>query len=152
MTTYPSSEARSSKIRVTQSAIDRHGGFKSFAKKWITGEVKSTDLVEITEDGKPIVSGEFLFELKATHGFPLEMALDRIMEVGAVVNWPEFIECARRNGWWDFQTYDCINHAMQDAEWPRDTQQEIQRRFQLYVMKNRHPKMIPKVASEGGPQ
>lgn len=29
-----------------------------------------------------------------------------INEYGFMIDWPEFIEAARRNKWWDFQTYD----------------------------------------------
>ena len=47
-----------------------------------------------------IVSGAFVFELKATHGLPLEMAIDRIiLEKNMRISWADYIEAARQNGW-----------------------------------------------------
>lgn len=96
----------------------------------------------ITEDGKTMFRGDVLFELKATHGLPLDFALDSIInDRGMAVNWPEFIETARRNEWWDFQTYDVLLHAMEDAQVPKDIYNDIKRGFQRYVMMYPHPKM-----------
>lgn len=87
-------------------------------------------------------SGAKLFELKNTHGLPFDFILDRVMnQLGMMVSWVEFIETARKNGWWDFQTYDAICHALADAEIPRDTIEEIKKRFQFYVLKHPHPMM-----------
>ena len=84
--------------------------------------------------------GDFLFELKATHGFPLDFALDRILnQEKLVVEWVSFIEAARTNGWWDFKTYEVLVHALMDAEVDRDLAQGILDRFKIYVVKNRHP-------------
>lgn len=89
-----------------------------------------------------IFSGDKLFEMKATHGFPLEMALDRIINgKKLVVNWAEFIESARQNDWWDFQTYEVICHAMEDADISKDVQQQIKLGFQKYVLTHEHPRM-----------
>ena len=41
-----------------------------------------------TIDGKPMFDGAVLFELKATHGFPLDFSLDRIINQGGCsVDW-----------------------------------------------------------------
>jgi hypothetical protein len=95
----------------------------------------------ITVDGKIMFRGDVLFELKATHGFPLDFALDSIInDKGMAVNWPEFIETARKNQWWDFQTYDVILHAMEDAQIPKDIYNGIKYGFQRYVMKYPNPR------------
>ena len=81
--------------------------------------------------------GDVLFELKATHGFPLDFALDLIL-VGErlVISWVPFIEAARKNGWWDFQTYQVLCHAMEQAQLPLEMQAGIKARFQIYVLEN----------------
>ena len=82
-----------------------------------------------------LFSGAFLFHLKTTHGFPLDFALDRIVNVeGIAVDWPEFVEEARRNKWWDFQTFEAIEHAMVDAELPRDYREAVRLRLMKYIL------------------
>lgn len=56
-----------------------------------------------------------LFELKATHGLPLEVAIDRISEDGFSIDWCGFIDCARLNGWYDFRTLKLIEQALNDC-------------------------------------
>lgn len=83
-----------------------------------------------------IFPGALLFDLRSTHGLPLDFALDRIMNVEHMpVEWPGFIEAARANGWWDFQTFEVVQHALIDAQVPRDTTHAILQRFKLYVLK-----------------
>jgi alanyl-tRNA synthetase len=89
-----------------------------------------------------LFSGEALFELKATYGFPLDFALDRIInDYHLAVDWVAFIKCARKNEWWDFQTLKVIEEALQDASLPSGMAEAIITRFKLYVMKHPHPKM-----------
>lgn len=96
----------------------------------------------VTEDGKKMFRGDVLFELKATHGFPLDFALDRIIsQEGMAVDWVAFIEAARKNKWWDFQTYEAIDHAMVDAMITKDSRKAILDRFKLYVLRVPHPVM-----------
>lgn len=96
---------------------------------------------KFTGEGRVVFSGDALFDLKATHGFPLDFALDKIInDAGYVVDWVAFIEAARRSDWWDFQTLNVIEHAMTDAELPKDMQIAIVERFKLYVISNPHPK------------
>ncbi len=90
--------------------------------------------VGLTEDDKPIFSGEKLFNLKATHGLPLDFAVDRIFERGYVVGWPDFIEAARLNKWYDYQTYEAISHAVADAMLPKESQEAILAGCRLYIM------------------
>ena len=90
--------------------------------------------VGLTEDDKPIFDGGKLFDLKATHGLPLDFAVDRIFERGYVVGWPDFIEAARRNKWVDYQTYEAISHAVADAMLPKETQEGILAGCRLHIM------------------
>ena len=91
-------------------------------------------------DNTLVFDGALLFELKATHGFPLDFALDKIInDKKMVVSWVNFIDVARQNKWWDFQTYEVICHAMVDAMLPRNMHEEIKHRFQVYVLKFPHP-------------
>lgn len=86
--------------------------------------------------------GQKLFDLKTVHGFPLDFALDKIInQKKRVVCWPQFIKAARKNNWWDFQTYEVICHAMADAEIPKDIQEGFKQGFQRYVLAHPHPKL-----------
>jgi hypothetical protein len=87
-------------------------------------------------------SGATLFGLKATHGLPLGFALDRIINTaGVAVEWPSFIEAARKNGWWDYQTYEVLCHGLEDGDIPKDVQAGIRSGFQRYVLAHPHPSM-----------
>lgn len=88
----------------------------------------------------PIFPGDKLFDLKAAHGMPLDFALDRIInEGGFAVDWVGFVDTARLNGWWDFQTYKSICSSMEDAMLPRTTQAGIKERLRLYILSKPHP-------------
>lgn len=119
-------------------------GVSDFLSSLASRETLPDGVVGLTDGGTAIFRGDVLFEMKATHGFPLDFALDRIInEKGFVVDWVAFIEAARRNKWWDFQTYEVICHAMEDAMLPKDMQAAIRERFQLYVLAYPHPMMTP---------
>ena len=92
----------------------------------------------MTIDGKPLFDGAELFELKATHGFPLDFVLDRIInEEGWAIHWPGFIDAARRNQWPDYRTLRVAKEALIDAYLPRGMADAIEARFKLYVLE--HP-------------
>ena len=82
------------------------------------------------------VAGWFLFDLKATHGLPIDFALDKIMEHKATVEWPSFIERARKCGRWDFQTYRELSHALEDSSVGRGARKDILDGFKRYVLAN----------------
>ena len=91
---------------------------------------------------QPIFCGGTLFELTATHGLPIDVALDRLVnDKKFAIDWISFVETARSNGWWNFQTYDVICQAMADALIDADLQSSIKTRLQLYITQNPHPKM-----------
>jgi len=95
--------------------------------------------VPLNVDGKPVFRGEVLYALKATHGFPLDFALDRIFSAGWVVDWVAFIEAARRDGRWDYQTLKDLQHAFEDIQLDKATMKAIIDRFKIYVTNNEHP-------------
>jgi alanyl-tRNA synthetase len=100
------------------------------------------DVVGFTVDGKPMFNGSVLFELKVTHGLPLDFALDRIInDLGMAVDWVAFIESARKHKWWDYQTYALITHSMTDAGISRELRESITSGFQAYVVTYPHPLM-----------
>ena len=82
-------------------------------------------------------SGKTAFELKATHGLPLDVVVDRvIVQNQTPINWPEFISTARKNLRWDFQTISDIENALIDADVDRNVAAEIVSRCKLWVMQN----------------
>jgi alanyl-tRNA synthetase len=85
--------------------------------------------------------GVKLFELKATHGLPLDVAVDRIINTERmVIDWQGFIDQARLQGWYDFQTLDVAEQALTDADVPRDYRDAAVLRMKSYIMENRHAK------------
>ena len=97
-----------------------------------------------TADRAPLFDGASFFELKSAHGLPWDMALDEIVtKRGLAVDWVGVIEAARKNGWWDFQLYESLGHAMVDAELPHAMRSAICQRFQRYVLAHPHPKARP---------
>ena len=90
-----------------------------------------------------LFSGKTLFELKATHGLPLDITINEVIIVRKMkITWDEYIECARINNWWDFQIIDSIEIALQDSGLEKDMISEIINRTKLYMLKYIHPKMI----------
>lgn len=93
-------------------------------------------------EGSPLFSGDVLFKLKTTHGFPWSMAFDLILvQQGLLVDWAAFIEAARRDDWWDFQLYEAVCHALVDAEIPSEMQAALRQKFKRYFLTHPHPKM-----------
>ena len=86
-----------------------------------------------------LFSGSALFELKATHGIPWDITLEHVLSKGYAVNWCEFIDCARKNKWWDFQTLEAITFVLQDVIEDKEVVQAIIDRMKLYILSNPHP-------------
>ena len=84
-----------------------------------------SDIVGVTTDGKRVFSGKALFDMKATHGLPLDFALHIIKDAGGVVDWISFIDAARKNKWWDFQTLPVIAQCTSDAGYTQEEQDAI---------------------------
>ena len=95
------------------------------------------EIINITESGNKVFPGNVLFNFKATNGFPLDLAIHRIIaEAGLAIGWVDFIEAARSNKWYDFQTYEVITHALEDAMLPKPYIEGVKTRFQAYVLAN----------------
>lgn len=84
--------------------------------------------------------GVTLFRLKDAHGMALEEAVDRIMNSAKmVVDWPGFIEAARKQGWHDFMTVEVITNALVNADVPLAIREDIITRCKEYVLVNLLP-------------
>ena len=125
--------------RVDEQGAQKRNAHKA-SKSFISGN--DEDVFMVTVDARLVVDGKFLFELHATHGFPLSFAVDRVFSCGYEIDWVGFIEAARGNGRWDFQTHDSILHALEDAEVQKEKVKAIMDRFKVYVMRNPHPMMV----------
>lgn len=86
----------------------------------------------------PMFSGKKLFELKATHGLPLDVAITKIFDDSTQtrIDWAEFIETARSNGWWDYQTIEVMEIALTDSDVLRDYRDDVLQRAKLYMLTN----------------
>lgn len=86
--------------------------------------------------------GDKLFQLKATHGMPLENSLDILMNQQSLkIDWVGFIDEARKNQWWDFQTIEAVEQALVDATVDRLHIEHILARMRAYMLIKRHPAM-----------
>jgi hypothetical protein len=85
-------------------------------------------------NGLEIYQGKKLFELKATHGLPLDIALDHLFAAGVSIDWTGFIDCARSNGWYDFKIIALIETSLEDCLIDRDTKLAIVERSKAYIM------------------
>jgi len=98
------------------------------------------EIQRFTEDGKTLFHGGTMFELKATHGVPLDFLLDKIVnEFGFAVSWIDFIEQSRKNGRWDFQTIKEIDYGLKDAMIDRQYAEGILIRCKIYMTQVAHP-------------
>ena len=105
--------------------------------------IDSRDGVKRTSEEKNLFDGAYLFQLKASQGLPLDMAIDTIMNVWKFrITWVDFIEAARINKWWDFQTFEAIKHGLEDAGIPKDIRFAILERVMLYILDNPRIKEI----------
>lgn len=86
-----------------------------------------------------LYNGSMIFELKATHGLPLDFVFDEVINKQKLsIDWVGFIEAARRNKWWDFQIYDLIEYSLRDSDVNKELTEGILFRFKIYVMKHPH--------------
>lgn len=91
--------------------------------------------MRVTTEGRPVFCGHELFRLKAEVGFPLDFALDRIInDERMAVDWVGFVEAARAGGWFDFQTLPTIEHALSDAGVKRAVAAGIVVRVKAHMM------------------
>lgn len=83
-----------------------------------------------------VFSGKLLFELKATHGLPLDITLHEVLVRRSLrVDWVEFIQTGRNNGWWDYQIIEAIEVGLADAGVPPDDVSAIVTRAKLWMQK-----------------
>lgn len=89
--------------------------------------------------------GAKLFQLKATHGLPLENSLDILLNQKRVrVDWVGFVDEARKNEWWDFQTLEAVENALVDATIQRTVSACILNGLKFYMLQSPHPAMEQK--------
>lgn len=81
--------------------------------------------------------GDKLFELYATHGLPLDAAINRIMMIdNRRITWDKFIEQARKNNRWDFQILDMMENGLKDGCVDKNEIEGILQRAKLYMLQN----------------
>lgn len=85
-----------------------------------------------------IYPGAKLFQLKATHGLPLDAALEAVLKnYGSVyrIDWTSFITEARKNKWYDFQTLPIIEEALLDVA-PGERSRKLMILLKRWVLDN----------------
>ena len=81
----------------------------------ITLDVIKENFVELTVDGRPLISGEFVFKLMDTHGVPLELLIDSIYDKGSSVKWEEWILTALEHKWLVYQIMKKIESSLRES-------------------------------------
>jgi alanyl-tRNA synthetase len=90
--------------------LELHPRQSAWMKEWLTSMKKFFQLKLIIMN----ISGKFLFKLSDTHGLPIEIAVQEILEKGLSINWLEFIKAAQIAGWKNRKIKEKIKSAMQD--------------------------------------
>ena len=81
--------------------------------------------------------GSRIFTLKATHGLPIDAAIERIHSTGIAIDWDSFIEEARANRWYDFKTIAVIQTGLEDSLVEKSVIKIIIDDCKRYVMQNK---------------
>jgi len=81
--------------------------------------------------------GSRIFTLKATHGLPVDAAIEQIHASGVAIEWNSFIDEARKNGWYDFKTLEVIQTGLEDSMTDKPTIKLIIDNCKRYVMTNK---------------
>ncbi len=68
------------------------------------------------------------------HGVPLEFIVSELFNSDYTITWVDYIEAARKPGWWDFQTFEKLTMLSQELSEYRTEMKEILTRFKLYVL------------------
>jgi len=84
-----------------------------------------------------IFQGKAAFELKATHGLPLDQVFHEVLvKRKLTIDWVGFLKAARSNNRWDFQTLPDIELSLSDAGVDQETIQAILQRCKLWILSN----------------
>lgn len=78
-----------------------------------------------------MISGHKIFHGYATHGVPLSIGL-MVLE-GKQINFREYIDAARENGWTDRRINAALTEGLRDSGWPNAD--EILGRSRSYMVK-----------------
>lgn len=122
------------KILPAKVPIHKNMGLDKLVKALATTGDLPEGAVGLTEDNRRMFPGATLYALKATHGLPLAFSLSKILENGMAVDWVAFVEAARKDGRWDYQTYADVKHGLADAEVRADYAEAVCARLQQYIM------------------
>lgn len=97
--------------------------------------------IMLTEAMGGVFPGKYLFILKDTMGLPLDFGVSKILSESLVIDWTSYIEEARSQGRWDYQTYADLKYLRSELNEYRDYFDNVILRFKNYVLKHGHPLM-----------
>lgn len=95
--------------------------------------------IMITDSLKGVFPGEYIFKLKDTMGLPLDFSVSNVLSRGYVIDWVSYIEEARNQFRWDYQTFEDLKYLRSELSEYRDYFDDVIKRFKCYVVKNVHP-------------
>jgi alanyl-tRNA synthetase len=77
--------------------------------------------------------GEKLFMLYDTHGLPLEISIEKILEADVLIRWPEFILAACRAGWSNKKIKNTIFYALDDVSGHKEYKKRLKNKLETYL-------------------
>lgn len=81
------------------------------------------------------LNGETIFELKDTHGLPLEIIIDECIARNVTIIWAEFIDAALNHGWNGSQIYRIMKEGLTESLSATDEYTSgVLERTRLYLM------------------
>jgi len=82
--------------------------------------------------------GDKFFHLKTTHGVSWTVAVYLVMvKYRFVIDWISFVQEARKNKWYDFQTVKAIESSLQESGVDRTLVDGIMLRMKHYMQNNK---------------
>lgn len=93
--------------------------------------------VMINEKGElsGMLSGADIFKLRDTHGLPLSVIIERLYEMGSMVDWLGFIIAAAKAGWKGEKTKSEIYSSLEEALIDKKFKEKVKERFSLLEQK-----------------
>lgn len=93
----------------------KEGSTADLADALLDVQTIKDNFVELTVDGRPLISGELVFKLIDTHGMPFEIVIDSVYHKGASVKWEEFIITALGHKWRVYQIMEKLEYGLKES-------------------------------------
>lgn len=100
-------------------------------------KIEENGMLMVNENGElsGMLSGADVFKLRDTHGLPLSVIIEKLYEMGSMVDWLGFILAAAGAGWKGEKTKREIYSALSEAGICKEFKEKVKERFSLLESK-----------------